>query len=103
MKRPNLAWRNHCIFSSCDLGEGSGLAPGCATAASTESSTRQTCSGKIWEIPLFIDSLLGESPLPHKKLPNSSERLDCESFALQRGGGHSLIRFTPGLNGGSSL
>src|SRR5438477_211695 len=32
MKRPNLASRNHCIFSSCDFGAGSGLAPGWANA-----------------------------------------------------------------------
>src|SRR5882724_6486201 len=33
MNRPNLAWRNHCILSSCDLG--GFFLIGCANAAQT--------------------------------------------------------------------
>src|ERR1017187_225239 len=73
MKRPNLAWRNHCIFSSCDLGAGSGLAPGCARAAPAESSARQIISDKLWEISRFIGSLLGDPLFPHKTVRNSRE------------------------------
>src|ERR1035438_180439 len=73
MKRPNLAWRNHCIFSSCDLGAGSGLAPGCARAAPAESSARQIISDKLWGIPRFIGSLLGDPLFPHKTVRNSRE------------------------------
>src|SRR5260370_34620117 len=54
MKRPNLAWRNHCIFSSCDLGAGRGLAPGCARAVPAESKARQIFNDKLWEIPRFM-------------------------------------------------
>src|SRR5258708_31717128 len=73
MKRPNLAWRNHCIFSSCDLGTGRGLAPGCARAAPSERKARPMFNDKIWEIPRFIGSLLGDPLFPHKTARNSSE------------------------------
>src|SRR4051812_22942809 len=44
MKRPYLASRNHCIFSSCDLG-GSFLM-GCAKAAQTTAMARAAFSDK---------------------------------------------------------
>src|ERR1022692_436731 len=73
MKRPNLAWRNHCIFSSCDLGAGSGWAPGCARAAPAGSSARQIISDKLLENPRFMGSLLGDPLFPHKTVRNSRE------------------------------
>src|ERR1017187_7249855 len=73
MKRPNLAWRNDCIFSSCDLGAGSGFTPAWARAATGESTARQIISDKLWEIPRFIGSLLGDPLFPHKTVRNSRE------------------------------
>src|SRR5674476_277003 len=98
MKRPNLAWRNHCIFSSCDLGAGNGLAPGCATAAPAQSSTRQMFNDKIWRIPRFIDSLLGELPFPHKTVRNSSEGVapdGCAASGAAAGAASACLRFSP--------
>src|SRR5437870_2550762 len=74
MNRPNLAWRNHCIFSSCDLGPGSGLDwASIAPAQSAASAARPMIFSEMIRRTLsFMGELLLELLFPHTYRVNSS-------------------------------
>src|SRR5205814_2688455 len=65
MKRPNLASRNHCMRSSCDLG-GSFLM-GCPNAAQTANRAMAAFNDKCW-------GFISDSLFPHKRDGNASGR-----------------------------